>query len=140
LVDDKLNMTQQCVFTVSKKDYILGCTKSRSREWILPLYSAVVRPHLQCCVHFWSPQHKKDMTRFHQRTSRMGRRLFCTTQEEAGGTRVVKPGEEKGHLQQSSTIYREYSRQVEPGSAQNCTAKEQEAIITLYIKGNSFSI
>jgi len=65
LIDEKLDMSRQCALTAQKANRILGYIKSsvssRSRELILPLCSALVRPHLESCVQLWSPQHRKDM-------------------------------------------------------------------------------
>ena len=55
-------MSQQRVLAAQKASCILGCiTRCRMREGIVPLCSALVRPHVEYSVQAWGPQYEKDV-------------------------------------------------------------------------------
>ena len=97
LLDSATHMSEVSIFKFIKKS-----VASRTREVLVPLYTALVRPHLEYCVQFWAPQFKKDeelLERVQRRATRMVRGLkrlsYSLLRGEAEGAGLVQPEEEK---------------------------------------------
>ena len=68
-----MKVSEQCGIAASKGNQILGLIR-RNIKLIIPLYKAIVRPHLEYCIQTWRPYRKKDidtLERIQRRATKM---------------------------------------------------------------------
>ena len=60
-----MKVSEQCRIAASKGNQVLGMIrrniKYKENRLIIPLYKAIVRPHLEYCIQAWSPYLRKDI-------------------------------------------------------------------------------
>ena len=60
-----MKVSEQCRIAASKVNQVLGMIRRNvtyeDKSLIIPLYKAIVRPHLEYCIQAWSPYLRKDI-------------------------------------------------------------------------------
>ena len=60
-----MKVSEQCRIAASKGNHVLGMIRInityKEKSLIVPLYKAIVRPHLEYCIQAWSPYLRKDI-------------------------------------------------------------------------------
>ena len=82
-------VSEQCGIAASKVNQILGLIRRnityKGKKLIIPLYKAIVRPHLEYCIQAWRPYRKKDidtLERIQRRATKMIPELRDLSYEE----------------------------------------------------------
>ena len=60
-----MKVSEQCRIAASKGNQVLGMIRRnityKEKSLIMPLYKAIVRPHLEYCIQAWNPYLRKDV-------------------------------------------------------------------------------
>ena len=64
-INANMKVTEQCRIAASQGNQILGIIRGnityKEKGLIVPLYKAIVRPHLEYCIQAWIPYLRKDI-------------------------------------------------------------------------------
>ena len=84
-----MTVSEQCGIAASKGNQIIWLIRRniayKEKKLIIPLYIAIVRPHLDNCIQAWRPYRKKDINtleRIQRRATKMIPELRYLSYEE----------------------------------------------------------
>lgn len=98
LVGEKLNVSWPCALSAQGANSNLGCRKqsvtSRSKEEVVPVSSALMRPHLGYCIPLWGPRQEGD-----RQLLEWGQRKATKTITGDGASFLQRQAERAGFVQ-----------------------------------------
>ena len=84
-----MNVSEQCRIAAFKGNQVLGMIRRnityKEKRLIIPLYKAIVRPHLEYCIQAYNPYLRKDiymLEKIQRRTTKLIRGLRDLTYQE----------------------------------------------------------
>ena len=90
-----MKVSEQCGIAASKGNQILGLIRRtimyKEKQLIVPLYKAIVRPHLEYCIQAWRPYRKKDMDKL-ERIQRRATKMIPELRDLSYKSRLLQCG------------------------------------------------
>ena len=90
-----MKVSEQCGIAALKGNQILGLIRititCKEKQLIVPLYKAIVRTHLEYCIHTWRPYRKKDIDKL-DRIERRATKMIPELRDLSYESRLVQCG------------------------------------------------
>ena len=90
-----MKVSEQCGIAASKGNQILGLIRRtimyKEKQLIVPLYKAIVRPHLEYCIQAWRPYRKKDIDKL-ERIQRRATKMIPELRDLSYESRLLQCG------------------------------------------------
>ena len=90
-----MKVSEQCGIAASKGNKIIGPIRRtityKEKQLIVPLYKAIVRPHLDYCVQAWRPYRKKDIDKL-ERIQRRATKIIPDVRDFNYESRLLQCG------------------------------------------------
>ena len=90
-----MKVSEQCGIAASKGNQILGLIRRtityKEKQLIVPLYKAIVRPHLEYCIQAWRPYRKKDIDKL-ERIQRRATKMIPELKDLSYESRLLQCG------------------------------------------------